>query len=85
MLLTRIIIRIIIFNKCDILKSFSSREIIKILTEDGWYLYETRGDHYQFKHYSKKGKVTVPHPKKNIPMKTVKSIFRQANIDINNF
>lgn len=64
------------------MKAYSSREIIKILTADGWYLEAVRGDHYQFKHPVKKGKVTVPHPKKNLPIRTVKSILKQAGIKI---
>lgn len=64
------------------MKNYSSREIIKILEDDGWYLDSTRGDHHQFKHTIKSGKVTVPHPKKSIPLKTAKSIFGQAGIDI---
>ncbi|WIF94094.1 type II toxin-antitoxin system HicA family toxin [Caminicella sporogenes] len=63
------------------MKSYSSREIIKILEKDGWYLKRTKGDHYQFKHQTKKGSVTVPHPKKDLPVKTVKSIFKQAGIE----
>lgn len=64
------------------MKAYSSREIIKILITDGWYLEAVRGDHYQFKHPVKKGKVTVPHPKKNLPIRTVKSILKQAGIKI---
>ena len=40
------------------------------------------GDHWQFKHPSKTGKVTITHPVKDMPIKNVKSIFRQAKIDI---
>lgn len=29
----------------------------------------------------KKGTVTVPHPKKDFPIRTVKSIFKQARIN----
>ncbi|WP_413926715.1 type II toxin-antitoxin system HicA family toxin [Clostridioides sp. ZZV14-5902] len=36
----------------------------------------------QFKHPTKKGKVTVPHPNKDLPLRTVKSIFKQAGINI---
>ncbi|WAM33904.1 type II toxin-antitoxin system HicA family toxin [Caldicellulosiruptor morganii] len=64
------------------MKAYSSREIIKILMADGWYLEAVRGDLYQFKHPIKKGKVTVPHPKKNLPKRTIKSIFIQAGIEI---
>lgn len=37
-----------------------SREVIKILKSDGWYLYKTKGSHVHFKHPVKSGKVTVP-------------------------
>ena len=33
--------------------------ILNKLEEDGWYLVRTRGSHRQFKHPTKKGKVTV--------------------------
>jgi predicted RNA binding protein YcfA (HicA-like mRNA interferase family) len=65
-----------------ILKSYSSREIIQILLKEGWYHIETIGDHHQFKHPTKKGKVTVTHPVKDVPIKTAKNIFRQAGISI---
>lgn len=65
------------------MKSYSSREIIKILTNDGWYEVRCVGDHHQYKHHTKKGLVTIPHPKKDFPIKTLKSIFKQAGIYIN--
>ena len=65
------------------MKSYSLREIIKILKADGWYEIRCVGDHHQYKHPIKKGTVTIPHPKKDFPIKTVKSIFKQAGIDIN--
>jgi len=64
------------------LKSYSSRQLLRILTEDGWYLVATVGDHHQFKHPTKKGKVTVTHPVKDMPIKTVRSILKQAGITI---
>lgn len=65
------------------MKAYSSREIIKILTADGWYEVACIGDHHQYKHPIKKGKVTIPHPNKDLPIKTVKSIFKQAGIILN--
>lgn len=62
------------------LKSYSSRELIKAIQDDGWYFVRAAGDHHQFKHPTKPGKVTIPHPKKDIPMKTVKSILKQAGL-----
>lgn len=64
------------------MKSYSSRQLLRILTEDGWYLVATVGDHHQFKHPTKKGKVTVTHPVKDMPIKTVRSILKQAGITI---
>lgn len=59
----------------------SSRELLKVLADDGWYEVATRGSHVQLKHLSKPGRVTVPHPKKDLPIGTVKSVFRQAGLN----
>lgn len=57
-----------------------SSEIMKILKKDGWYVHNIRGSHHQFKHSIKPGKVTVPHPKSDLPTGTIKSILKQANV-----
>lgn len=62
------------------MKSLSSREVIKRIKEDGWYEVDVAGSHHQFKHPTKKGRVTVKHPDKDIPIKTLKSIEKQAGI-----
>ena len=54
-----------------------------MLLNDGWYEVNCTGDHHQYKHPYKKGRVTIPHPKKDLPIKTVKSILKQAEININ--
>ncbi|MDK0966304.1 type II toxin-antitoxin system HicA family toxin, partial [Clostridium perfringens] len=36
----------------------------------------------QYKHPTKKGRLTIPHPKKDLPIGTVRSIFKQAGIKI---
>ena len=51
-----------------------------MIEQDGWYVSRTKGSHHHFKHHKKKGLVTIPHPKKDIPMGTVKSILRQAGL-----
>jgi predicted RNA binding protein YcfA (HicA-like mRNA interferase family) len=58
----------------------NSREIIRRLEADGWYRVAQRGSHVQFKHPAKPGRVTVPHPEKDIPAKTLKSIERQSGV-----
>jgi predicted RNA binding protein YcfA (HicA-like mRNA interferase family) len=62
------------------MKSYSSREVIRILKADGWYEVNCVGDHHQFKHPTKSGKVTITHPRKDIPRKTLDSIGKQAGV-----
>lgn len=62
------------------MKSYSSREVLSILKADGWYEVGCDGDHHQFKHPIKKGRVTVTHPKKDIPRRTLKSISKQSGV-----
>jgi len=64
---------------CNV-KSYSSREVIEILKADGWYEVACEGDHHQFKHPTKKGKVTVQHPVKDLHINVIKSISRQSGI-----
>ncbi|OMF45417.1 type II toxin-antitoxin system HicA family toxin [Paenibacillus amylolyticus] len=60
--------------------SYSSRNIIKVIEADGWYLVRVRGSHHQYRHHSKPGLVTVPHPKRDLDPKTTKSILKQAGL-----
>jgi predicted RNA binding protein YcfA (HicA-like mRNA interferase family) len=53
-----------------------SRELLR----DGWVLQAVTGSHHHFKHPSKPGKVTVPHPVKDMHPKTVKSVRTQAGL-----
>jgi len=57
-----------------------STELIKQIKADGWYLAHVVLSHHQFKHPTKPGKVTVPHPKKDLPLPTVRSILKQAGL-----
>lgn len=56
----------------------NSRKIIQRLKREGWQLVDVNGSHHQFKHPNKPGKVTVPHPRKDILRGTVRSIYVQA-------
>lgn len=62
------------------MKSYSSREILKILKADGWYEVGCTGSHHQFKHPSKPGRVTLPHPRDDLTAKTLKSIEQQSGL-----
>ena len=56
----------------------NSRKIITLIKKAGWVHIRTTGDHWHFHHPSKAGIVTVPHPKKDVPIGTAKSIEKQA-------
>lgn len=57
-----------------------SEELIKMVEEDGWVLKRVTGSHHHFTHPTKKGLVTVPHPKKDLPKGTVNSVLKQAGL-----
>lgn len=57
-----------------------SLDLIKKIEADGWYEVRVTGSHHHFKHPTKKGLVTIPHPKKDLPSGTVKSILKQAGL-----
>ena len=63
------------------MKVYSSKDILQILFSDGWVIKNQRGSHIQLIHSIKVGKVTVPHPRRELDPNTVKSIFKQAGID----
>jgi predicted RNA binding protein YcfA (HicA-like mRNA interferase family) len=58
----------------------NSREVIRRLKDAGWSEVAQAGSHKQFKHPVKPGRVTVPFPKKDIPIGTLKSIEKQSGI-----
>jgi predicted RNA binding protein YcfA (HicA-like mRNA interferase family) len=60
----------------------SSREVIRALLDNGWFVVGQTGSHRHFKHSTKRGKVTVPHPSKNLPVGTLKSIERQSGVKL---
>ena len=52
-----------------------------MLERDGWRLVATRGSHWQFKHPSKAGRVTVPgKPSDDLAPGTLNSILKQAGL-----
>jgi predicted RNA binding protein YcfA (HicA-like mRNA interferase family) len=59
-----------------------SREIIRRLKADGWFEVAQEGSHKQFKHTTKLGRVTVPYPRKDVPIGTLRSIEKQADLKL---
>jgi predicted RNA binding protein YcfA (HicA-like mRNA interferase family) len=60
----------------------TSRDVIRALKDAGWRLVHVVGDHLQFKHPVHPGRVTVPHPTKDLDIKVIKSIEKQAGIKL---
>jgi predicted RNA binding protein YcfA (HicA-like mRNA interferase family) len=59
-----------------------SAEVIALLRKDGWFEVAQKGSHIQFKHPSTPGRVTVPHPKRDLPMGTLHSIEKQSGLKL---
>jgi predicted RNA binding protein YcfA (HicA-like mRNA interferase family) len=60
----------------------SSREVLKRLKADGWFIVEKRGSHVQMKHPAKPGRVTLVHPKKDLALGTLRSIEKQSGVTL---
>ena len=61
------------------MKRYKVKEVIKLLEKDGWYLAYTKGDHAQFKHPTKTGKVTVRgKSSETIEQELLNSMWKQA-------
>ena len=57
----------------------NSRDIVKRLKAEGFELLSVKGSHHKFR----KGAITVvvPHPKKDLPFGTARSIARRVGWD----
>ena len=62
------------------MRSYSSRDVMKILLEDGWVEINCVGDRVQFKRPTKQGKVTLRHPVKDLGVRDLKSIEKQSGL-----
>ncbi len=56
----------------------NSKDLVRLVQQDGWFLVRQTGGHMQFKHPTKHGLVTIPvnNVKKNIEL----SVLRQAGL-----
>ena len=58
-----------------------TREVIDKIEADGWFKVRQSGSHQQFRHPTKPGTATVPHPKKHLP-KGTRSISKQTGVTL---
>jgi len=57
------------------------REVIKMIEAEGWYLVATRGSHRQYKHPTKRGRVTIAGKAgDDLAPGTLNSILKQAGL-----
>ncbi|MEO0501234.1 MAG: type II toxin-antitoxin system HicA family toxin [Pseudomonadota bacterium] len=59
-----------------------SRDIIRAIRDEGWWLDRIVGSHHHFRHDERPGTTTVIHPKKDISIGTVKSIEKQSGVKL---
>lgn len=65
--------------KAGSMNKYKVKDVIKMLREDGWIEMYVKGDHRQFKHPTKKGKVTVRgKPSETLSQFLLNSIWKQA-------
>ena len=60
----------------------NSREVIRALEAEGWFKIAQKGSHVQFKHPVRLGRVTVPHPSREIASGTLRSIEKQSGVPL---
>ena len=57
------------------------REVLKLLSADGWHEVVQKGSHRQFKHLFKTGRVTVAgHPGDDLSPGTLNSILKPSGL-----
>lgn len=55
-----------------------SRDIIRRLQREGYERKSVEGSHHKYIHREKRRMVIVPHPKRDLPIGTVRSIYKDA-------
>jgi len=57
-------------------------ELIRRLTDAGWYVVRQRGSHAIYRHPTRKGQLTVPvHPGKEVPSTIAARLLTAAGIE----
>jgi len=55
-----------------------SRDIIRRLEQEGFELVSVAGSHHKFIHRALRRRVIIPHPKRDLPIGTVRAVYRDA-------
>ena len=62
-------------------RNYSSSEIIKLLSQAGYILDRVKGSHHIYYNPTNGKRAVVPHPKKDLPFGTARSILKQAGLE----
>ncbi len=60
----------------------NSQDVINSLKRNGWSLDRINGSHHIFVNKDRTKHVTVPHPRKDIVIATLRSIERQSGLKL---
>jgi predicted RNA binding protein YcfA (HicA-like mRNA interferase family) len=63
-----------------IVPTMNSKDLVRLLQDAGWYEDRVAGSHHIFKHRTKPGHLSVPHPKKDLGKGLVGKILKQAGV-----
>lgn len=55
-----------------------SKKIMRRLQEEGWVLVGAKGSHHKLRHTATGRIIVVPHPRKDMPIGTARSIAKHA-------
>jgi len=58
----------------------NSKQLIRILEQDGWFLRSVKGSHHIYVHPVRSGHLSVPHPKSDLGKGLVAKILKQAGL-----
>jgi predicted RNA binding protein YcfA (HicA-like mRNA interferase family) len=61
------------------IRKMKSADLVRELTQQWWQLVRVRGSHHVFAHPLRRGRIVVPHPKKDLGVGLVTAIRRQAS------
>jgi predicted RNA binding protein YcfA (HicA-like mRNA interferase family) len=59
----------------------NSHDIIRRLLKEGFERKSVRGSHHKYVHRQKRLMVIVPHPKRDLPIGTIRDIYKDAGWD----
>ena len=63
-----------------IIHTMKRAELIRQLTKEGWTLDRVAGSHHIFKHPTKPGHISVPHPKADLGKGLIHKLLKLAGL-----